>query len=266
MGAFTVEQFEAASKAIEKWPAEIDTLKMWADCDDADRVQSIVKRLRESFAENAWLAETSGEITLVSSGPIVAAGSTYSSAHLAAIDIAKRLYFIIWQNADYSGFRSALAGGDGQFDDMGIKKYWTAVRHAILSFPSFDWSALKAGIQRERALFVAHLSFRKVPIDKELAVLRESQDRNAIIEAMPKAVRIAYVTYQNACEKSGKQLTDADAHAWLKENVSDPDSYVLPSVDTFAKYLRTARSKLGEQKNQPRAGRKGHSVVSVEQI
>ncbi|MCA9213796.1 MAG: hypothetical protein KDB27_12065, partial [Planctomycetales bacterium] len=70
--------------------------------------------------------------------------------------------------------------------------------------------------------------------------------------------------------KEKKTLTDEDAHAVISSAGFLPDEfedYEIPSVDSFSRYLRTARSALGEQKYSPRRGRNtGKSVVSEHDV
>jgi hypothetical protein len=93
------------------------------------------------------------------------------------------------------------------------------------------------------------------------------------------AVRKAYLAFQYvACqvEKRPEDLEDRDAHDWLKEHGINPDKgdlddltdYKPPkSLDTFRRYLSTARDALGENKYTPRAGRsRGPSVARGDEI
>lgn len=87
--------------------------------------------------------------------------------------------------------------------------------------------------------------------------------------------RQAYLAFQYAEQLAERQLQDHEAHEWLNENGIDTDKgelgeladYGLPSFETFAKYLRTARNALNEQKYSRRAGRTGGgSVVRGDEI
>lgn len=66
--------------------------------------------------------------------------------------------------------------------------------------------------------------------------------------------------------------TDTEAYDWLSErdllprHGEDRDDKKPPPMtkETFSRYLRRAREKLGKQKNKPRTGRRGRSIVSPE--
>jgi len=67
--------------------------------------------------------------------------------------------------------------------------------------------------------------------------------------------------------------TDTEAYNWLSERDllprhgdDDGDDEKPPRMtkETFSRYLRRAREKLGKQKNRPRTGRRGRSIVSPE--
>ena len=73
----------------------------------------------------------------------------------------------------------------------------------------------------------------------------------------------AYQQYQMA-EKSLGDTTDRQAYDWLKERVEETER--LPDFNTWTRYLRTARKFYGTQKNTPRGGRTGRSIVEWGEI
>ncbi|NLE59921.1 MAG: hypothetical protein GX616_16335 [Planctomycetes bacterium] len=91
---------------------------------------------------------------------------------------------------------------------------------------------------------------------------------------LTRTVRNAYFSYIHAERQAGKSLTDKAAYVWLKEHGSDSRDgadeladYELPSMETWARYVREARKILKEQKNQPRHARPhGGSIVPPDQI
>ncbi len=85
-------------------------------------------------------------------------------------------------------------------------------------------------------------------------------DRNAAIQSLNKSARLAILAYDEASEAMAElsdRVTDRDAWEWSREH-SDAD---CPAFETFARYLREARKKLGENKNLPRGGRSGGSIA-----
>jgi len=93
-----------------------------------------------------------------------------------------------------------------------------------------------------------------------------TKDRNAILSGCTDSPRKAYLSFKYAEFKKEKQLEDRPAYDWLKEHGCDDAEgladYKLPVLDTWSRYVREVRNKLGEQKYQPRAGRAtGGSVV-----
>lgn len=72
----------------------------------------------------------------------------------------------------------------------------------------------------------------------------------------------AYQSFQMAQAASDLELTDRQAYDWLMEN--GPPEYELPEFDTWQRYVREGRKFYGTQKNTPRGGRTGRSIVSPE--
>lgn len=90
--------------------------------------------------------------------------------------------------------------------------------------------------------------------------------------ALPHGPRMAYFSYLYATQQMERDVTDDDAHAFLKENGIDGSAlsgqeYDLPSNETWKRELRMARSALGEQKNSRRVGRThGKSIVKAREL
>jgi len=71
--------------------------------------------------------------------------------------------------------------------------------------------------------------------------------------------------YDRAEEVLGEKLTDERAYRWLGSH-AEPGDPPLLARDTWLRYLREARRFYGIQKNSPRAGRTGGSIVSIHDI
>jgi hypothetical protein len=84
---------------------------------------------------------------------------------------------------------------------------------------------------------------------------------------LPPSHEKAYRQYKDATDKNPTQLngaTDREVYEWLQKHAEDEK---LPSLDSWARYLRNARRHYGDQKNTPRAGRPtGKSVVRKDEI
>ncbi len=85
----------------------------------------------------------------------------------------------------------------------------------------------------------------------------------------------AFLYYELAEKEAGKRLKDREAYDLLKENgisgegaeESELSDNELPAFDTWSRYLRSARKKRGQQKNNRRSGRTtGRSVVRHDEI
>jgi hypothetical protein len=91
------------------------------------------------------------------------------------------------------------------------------------------------------------------------------------LRELTQAVLKAYLAYEYAESMAEKRLNDRDAHTWLRENgigqdrgdVEELADYEPPdSLETFQRYLSTARRLLGESKYNRRAGRAhGRSIA-----
>jgi hypothetical protein len=99
--------------------------------------------------------------------------------------------------------------------------------------------------------------------------------RERLIGELKPSEQKAYYAFEYAVSKTGKSLTDQEAHDLLTEEgipegVGDRavlTDYHLPDFVTWSRQLRTARAKLQEQKYTRRAGRPhGSSIVRGDQI
>jgi hypothetical protein len=83
-----------------------------------------------------------------------------------------------------------------------------------------------------------------------------TRTKRMIVKMLPKVVLNSYRQYQCAEMQLGEKATDKQAWNWLRKEDGD-----VPAFLTWARYLRQARKALGENKNTPRAGRAGRSIV-----
>jgi hypothetical protein len=71
---------------------------------------------------------------------------------------------------------------------------------------------------------------------------------------------LAYRSFVHAEHQSGRKLKDREAYDWLKEY--GLEGYEPPSFESWRRYVRGGRLHYGDQKNTPRAGRTGRSIVT----
>ncbi len=69
----------------------------------------------------------------------------------------------------------------------------------------------------------------------------------------------AYQQYRDAVQKDPSISSDYDAYRSIKDHLDDGET--IPSQETWTRYVRKVRQALGEQKNKPRGGRTGRSIV-----
>jgi hypothetical protein len=74
----------------------------------------------------------------------------------------------------------------------------------------------------------------------------------------------AYQSYAYAESQLGCRVTDKQVYAYLKEH--GPRDYDLPSFETWRRYVAAGRNFHTAQKNTPRSGRSGKSIVRLDQI
>lgn len=102
----------------------------------------------------------------------------------------------------------------------------------------------------------------------------DDSDRYAGLAELEPAHQKAYLSFLYAETKTGRRLEDREAWEWLSENGIDETKegdglhdYVLPILDTWARYLRQARNATGEQKYTPRTAKlPTASVVRSDQV
>jgi hypothetical protein len=180
-----------------------------------------------------------------------------------------------------------------------VNQHWETLRRELADVVEFDCEAIKDAIDRESqaAKEICNASLVSALAGSPPAKPGEGEGndgagsktvepkplsdaaREAVLRQLEPAVRKAYRAFHHVAskvEKRPEDLEDRDAHDWLKENGIDPDKgdlgdlmdYKPPkSLDTFRRYLSTARDALGENKYTPRAGRsRGPSVARGDEI
>jgi hypothetical protein len=80
----------------------------------------------------------------------------------------------------------------------------------------------------------------------------------------PRYVEMAYQSYCLAEQKLGANVAKQRAYDWLKEE--GLAEYELPDFENWARYVRLGQRHYRTQKNSPRAGRTGPSIVRAEDI
>jgi len=97
--------------------------------------------------------------------------------------------------------------------------------------------------------------------EEGMASLEMAADATDGRQNLPLSCQRAYQQFKGAEERLG-EVTDKEVYDWLK----DDNDTQLPPFDTWTRYLRAARRHYGTQKNTPRAGRTGLSVVKWGEI
>lgn len=143
---------------------------------------------------------------------------------------------------------------------------------------STKFPALAAGLQnaaeamREKRLRLTHI----LAAVKTNVTPREADDTSTKADSttigtgeqerkkkLPKPIESAYRSFECA-EANAEVKSDRKAYEWLKEH--GPADYVLPSYQTWCRNVRHGRKHYGTQKNQPRGGRTGRSIVTPDDI
>ena len=101
-------------------------------------------------------------------------------------------------------------------------------------------------------------SVASTPVDESLDAIEDSMQRP------PRRIELAYQSFQGAERDTSRSLTNREAYEWLQEH--GPDGYSLPAFETWSRYVRGGQRHYGTQKNTPRAGRTGRSIVPAEQL
>jgi hypothetical protein len=86
------------------------------------------------------------------------------------------------------------------------------------------------------------------------------------LDSLPPARAKAYSQFRWAIDSNpefGTKTTDREAYDWLEEYLEKDE---LPTFETWSRYLRQARNRLGQLKNRPRRGRTGRSVARGDQL
>ncbi len=82
--------------------------------------------------------------------------------------------------------------------------------------------------------------------------------------ARPKQLGLIYARAHSQFVNAERQIgscTDRAAYRWLKEHEEER----LPPYETWVRYVREARRTLGTRKNNPRAGRGGRSIITIDE-
>lgn len=87
-------------------------------------------------------------------------------------------------------------------------------------------------------------------------------DRDAV-DRLPKRLRLAYRQWEVADRELGGGKSDDDCYAKVKQGHDAQNDSPLPGLETWKRYVRESRTKLGKQKNTPRAGREHRGAVAV---
>ena len=108
----------------------------------------------------------------------------------------------------------------------------------------------------------------KTPSIEDALPPETPKDKLAILSKLKPSVRKAYFAFEYAVSRKGPKLTVEAAFSWLKENGIDAthgdlgelENYAVPDkLETFTRFLSTARKALGETKYSKRRG--GHPAV-----
>lgn len=146
----------------------------------------------------------------------------------------------------------------------------------LLSLAKIIDKKIKDG-QRDLVFPASALQVSANLLAKKLRTIAEMAREDLLLEkprevtddGLTKSQRLAYQSYQYAINQNPDiaEANDNDVYNWLKENgFSEDDSYELPSLETWKRYLRYGRKAHGTQKNTRRKGRTGRSIVKASQI
>lgn len=92
----------------------------------------------------------------------------------------------------------------------------------------------------------------------------ETSNKAQVPKPLSRGVERAYQMSLAAIEACGELASDRKLYDWIKENSGD--SSELPEYATWARYVRNGRNHYGTNKNAPRNGREGRSIVRREEI
>jgi hypothetical protein len=165
------------------------------------------------------------------------------------------------------GLRDDIGASNSPVNAWAVAAKWLA-RNSDISSKCGSFMTVDDVLVREDYEWIARsihamadLIGREAKPDADLGTRQESKPSDSRFTA-------AYASYelaQKALRQSlDREPTDAEAYEWLKEY--GPADYDLPDFVTWQRYLRVVRHERGTQKNQPRAGRDGRSIVKAAQI
>jgi hypothetical protein len=155
-----------------------------------------------------------------------------------------------------AGRPTQVVGKDGKgktfVSEDGLKEAWPEVRLALRDLAGLDALRIVELIEQESER--ARGSARTSP--------HQQEENGGGVEpgAEPNRFNKAYESFLLAEKSKGCGLTDREAYEWLKED--GPTQYELPAFQTWNRYVREGRKLRGTQKNTPRGGRNGRSIVS----
>lgn len=84
------------------------------------------------------------------------------------------------------------------------------------------------------------------------------------VDSIPPCMEQAYRSYEYAISQVTEEMTDDKVYDWIK--LHGIEGYRPPAFETWKNYVSKGRSHYGTLKNQPRADRKGRSVVSENEL
>ena len=121
----------------------------------------------------------------------------------------------------------------------------------------------------DRLMAKLQVHFNKKPTAHCPTELEETPDDEIDADAptdgsLPAPVEAAYQSYRYVESQLCRRFTDKEAHAYLKER--GPKDYDVPDFSTWQRYVGAGRKYYKKKKNQPRAGRRGKSVVASDQL
>jgi hypothetical protein len=148
--------FHAASKAAQRWPAFLNTLRLCADNSlgpaDIKLALATLKRMQDELREHSHTINDRRDDLIAAGRKLVnCAGQTYPSAHAAALGAAQAMYFGIWAAIDPLGLSKAYDDQSVRFDiDKLFEPEWDKAKRAIRQLRRFRYSKLAALVEHER--------------------------------------------------------------------------------------------------------------------
>ena len=103
--------------------------------------------------------------------------------------------------------------------------------------------------------------------DTESTKTNEKDLQHDLEKELPRSFLVAYQSFTYAeANMPQPPETDREAYDWLMENFPDVEEYTLPEFHTWVRYVREGRKHHGTQKNTPRPGREGRSIVKASDL